>query len=25
VFWQAGRLPEGVWVPEQGVGTYRAR
>ena len=25
VFWQAGKLPAGVWVPEQGVSTYRAR
>ena len=25
VFWQAGKLPTGMWVPEQGVGTYRAR
>jgi 7-cyano-7-deazaguanine reductase len=25
VFWQAGKLPAGVWVPEQGVGLYRAR
>jgi 7-cyano-7-deazaguanine reductase len=25
VFWQAGRLPAGVWVPEQGITTYRAR
>ena len=25
VFWQAGKLPSGVWVPDQGVGTYRAR
>jgi 7-cyano-7-deazaguanine reductase len=25
VFWQAGKLPAGVWVPDQGVGTYRAR
>jgi len=25
VFWQAGRLPNGVWVPDQGVPPYRAR
>jgi len=25
VFWQKGRLPRGVWVPEQGVPPYRAR
>jgi 7-cyano-7-deazaguanine reductase len=25
VFWQMGRLPRGVWVPEQGVPPYRAR
>ena len=25
VFWQAGRLPAGVWVPEQGVAPYRGR
>jgi 7-cyano-7-deazaguanine reductase len=25
VFWQAGRLPKGVWVPDQGVAPYRAR
>jgi len=25
VFWQAGKLPSGVWAPDQGVGTYRAR
>jgi 7-cyano-7-deazaguanine reductase len=25
VFWQAGRLPRGVWVPEQGVAPYRGR
>jgi 7-cyano-7-deazaguanine reductase len=25
VFWQAGRLPAGVWVPDQGVPTYRGR
>jgi len=25
VFWQAGKLPSGVWVPDHGVGTYRAR
>ena len=25
VFWQAGRLPRGVWAPDQGVRGYRAR
>jgi 7-cyano-7-deazaguanine reductase len=25
VFWQAGKLPSGVWAPDQGVSTYRAR
>ncbi len=25
VFWQTGKLPSGVWVPEQGVPTYRGR
>jgi 7-cyano-7-deazaguanine reductase len=25
VFWQAGRLPKGVWLPDQGVAPYRAR
>ena len=25
VFWQAGRLPAGVWVPEQDVPSYRGR
>ena len=25
VFWQAGKLPNGVWVPEQGVASYRGR
>ena len=25
VFWQAGKLPAGVWVPDQGVPTYRGR
>ena len=25
VFWQAGKLPSGVWVPDQGVAPYRAR
>ena len=24
-FWQAGRLPKGVWVPDQGVAPYRGR
>lgn len=25
VFWQVGQLPAGIWVPDQGVATYRAR
>ena len=25
VFWQTGRLPSGVWLPDQGVGAYRPR
>lgn len=25
VFWQTGRLPKGVWVPDQGVAGYRGR
>ena len=25
VFWQTGLPPEGLWVPEQGVGPYRGR
>ena len=25
VFWQTGRLPNGVWVPDQGVAPYRGR
>jgi 7-cyano-7-deazaguanine reductase len=25
VFWQTGTLPEGLWVPEQGVTPYRGR
>lgn len=25
VFWQAGELPEGVWLPETGVAPYRGR
>ena len=25
VFWQAGRLPRGVWLPDQGVAGYRGR
>jgi 7-cyano-7-deazaguanine reductase len=25
VFWQAGALPKGVWVPDQGVAPYRGR
>ncbi|WP_430426828.1 preQ(1) synthase [Parasphingorhabdus sp.] len=25
VFWQSGGPPEGLWVPEQGVASYRGR
>ncbi len=25
VFWQAGKLPSGVWVPDQGIASYRGR
>ena len=25
VFWQYGTLPDGVWIPEQGVKPYRGR
>jgi len=25
VFWQTGTFPEGLWVPDQGVATYRGR
>jgi 7-cyano-7-deazaguanine reductase len=25
VFWQAGKLPKSVWVPDQGVSSYRGR
>jgi 7-cyano-7-deazaguanine reductase len=25
VFWQTGKLPSGLWVPEQGVQSYRGR
>lgn len=25
IFWQTGSPPEGVWIPEQGVATYRGR
>jgi 7-cyano-7-deazaguanine reductase len=25
VFWQAGKVPPGVWVPDQGIPPYRAR
>jgi 7-cyano-7-deazaguanine reductase len=25
VFWQTGRLPRGLWVPDQGVPAYRGR
>ena len=25
VFWQTGKLPDGVWLPDQGVQAYRGR
>jgi len=25
VFWQTGRLPKGMWMPDQGVAPYRGR
>jgi 7-cyano-7-deazaguanine reductase len=25
VFWQTGKLPQGMWVPDQGVAPYRGR
>ena len=25
VFWQTGPVPEGVWIPDQGVAPYRGR
>ena len=25
VFWQSGAVPEGLWLPDQGVPTYRGR
>jgi len=25
VFWQSGPAPDGLWVPDQGVATYRGR
>lgn len=25
VFWQTGSLPEGVWLPDTGIATYRGR
>ncbi|MBV9262109.1 MAG: NADPH-dependent 7-cyano-7-deazaguanine reductase QueF [Pseudolabrys sp.] len=25
VFWQTGKLPKGVWMPDQGVAPYRGR
>lgn len=25
VFWQTGRLPKGLWAPDQGVSPYRGR
>ena len=25
VFWQTGKAPEGLWIPDQGVASYRGR
>ena len=25
VFWQSGKLPKGIWLPDQGVAPYRGR
>jgi hypothetical protein len=25
VFWQTGKLPAGMWLPDQGVAPYRGR
>jgi 7-cyano-7-deazaguanine reductase len=25
VFWQTGKLPKGIWIPDQGVTPYRGR
>jgi 7-cyano-7-deazaguanine reductase len=25
VFWQTGRLPKDIWMPDQGVAPYRGR
>jgi 7-cyano-7-deazaguanine reductase len=25
VFWQTGEAPKGLWVPDQGVASYRGR
>ena len=25
VFWQTGKLPKGMWVPDQGAAPYRGR
>jgi 7-cyano-7-deazaguanine reductase len=25
VFWHFGTMPEGLWLPEQGVAPYRGR
>ncbi len=25
VFWQTGKMPDGVWLPDQGVAPYRGR
>jgi 7-cyano-7-deazaguanine reductase len=25
VFWQTGKLPKGIWIPDQGVAPYRGR
>jgi len=25
VFWQTGEAPKGLWLPDQGVASYRGR
>ena len=25
VFWQSGKPPKGIWIPDQGVAPYRGR
>jgi 7-cyano-7-deazaguanine reductase len=25
VFWHTGKLPKGLWLPDQGVAPYRGR